>query len=616
MSTQLFLLDGNVPAGYALTPSQAVMGSFVAATRGNVHAAGGFVVAVVVESGVESGYDRQSVVGVTAGAMPTAFFGAGAASGLVLSSSGQVVRGKQGRNCGAVDANGNGIFIAPLIETGSVRRYIHGADRGMIPDDTSDAARKNNRQVVQSLIDDSNLGSAEQNGLIEGIIPGGIFYFDTGILDVATGIKAALTFRRRSVLRGEALGTILRFPSGCVAIRAQVNNVGDVKGTSDHALLADMRLESVSPSPALNDRVDSGGAFQNRNDHGVVISSGFFRCENVHVNNFGGTGFLIDAPNVGTDSQNANAFGLRDCTSGQNGGKGFWVRDGNNNNASLFDNCSAEFNAQGDWAEQSFFGNTLVACASQGDGPAKIYIGDPAGSPAFDTVVGLYSEGPELPFVNQPAVMLGGTAARMALRNPYNQGLIISGEGCRNLRSRLFKHKTAPYAENETVSVGTRRRPSTIGTLATVGPANGREYICISITTGVCGPEPSEYVATVSGGDPDPGGLNSVPGLVGATFTSGGATWQEAGPIRFEEEAVAFVDYPSGETGFFFGLAKTSEDISDNDILGWFPGVHISGVGAGWWAKSYSLDSGQIIAMAISTTANAESHAHTGRGVC
>ena len=100
-------------------------------------------------------------------------------------------------------------------------------------------------------------------------------------------------------------------------------------------------------------------------------------------------------------------------------------------------------------------------------GPNKIVIGDVGGGSAHTTVVGLYNEGPELAQVNAPAIMIGGTAALSALRNPESTGLILSGFGGRNIRSVLYTHSIAPYREGEALTLSALRRPST-PTLANV----------------------------------------------------------------------------------------------------------------------------------------------------
>lgn len=471
----------------------------------------------------------------------------------------------------------------------------------LIPNDTSNPTRTANRIALQAAID--NAADTSFNGKIGVLVPYGIYYFDAGVLDSKLDLNVVLWMRRRIHLYGESpLGTILRFPAGCVKLVVQYNSTVDIAGDAQYGKISDMRLESVSTTPTLNTNIATYDAVED--DHGILITCGGIHIERVQVGNMGGTGFLIDAANIdGYDVLNANNVSLANCISEQNGGKGFWVRNGDNNQGGIFHNCHGVFNAHGDWAEQSFLGNTIIAGASQSDkGPNKLVLGDPGGSTAHTVAIGMYNEGDDRPFVHPPTILIGGNSSLTALQNPYNNGFIMSGGpdgGCRNLFSTLYKHTTLAYTENETVSVGMRRRPSTIE------KANGREYIVTSITSGVCGPEPDPYPSTVGGGDPDP---PNNPSLVGAFFTSGGATFQEVGHIRSSLEARAYLDYPSGSTGIFLGLAKAEDG---TDIQGWVPGDYVSGIGAGWWQYTHAANFSSM-AMSISNARNNEAHNYTG----
>lgn len=595
--------EGAIAIGDALCPSQTQPGKYRLATTANVTAAGGQISGMVVTSG--SG--GTTVTGISAGVFPAGLLSAGSASALIVNAGGQIVRALVGRTVGWANSDGAGFFFLPRLAHAGLRNRLNALDFGLVAGDSSAPVRTANRIAMQAFIDALSSGGGT-DGKITGVVPGGHYYFDAGVADVTLGYNIVLWMRRRAHFEGDQqLGTIFEFPVGCVAIAFQYNSVGDTPGDSQYGEIRHLRIQSVSPSPSFNQRVDSGGAFQNRRDHGILIMCAGVRVDNVQVGNMGGTGCLVDAPNIGGfDVLNANDVSVTNCLFEQNGGKGWWIRDGDNNSASIFQNCHCPFNADGDWAEQSFLGNTVVGGASHSDtGGGKIIVGDPAGATAFSTVIGAYNEGNDKPFVHTPAIMIGGNAAFQALRNPYNDGMIICGGGdggCRNLNSKLFKHTTAPYLAGQTVAVGNRRRPSTTVL------ANGREYICISITSGVCGAEPSEYVRTLGGGDPDPGGPGTNPALVGATFTSGGATWQEAGPIRATEEATAYVDLASGQTGFFFALVKKEDG---NDVQGWTPGDNNGSLGVGWWYYTRAASTNDVC-MAISNARNAEAHAHTG----
>lgn len=178
-----------------------------------------------------------------------------------------------------------------------------------------------------------------------------------------------------------------------------------------------------------------------------------------------------------TQGTNANGWNLEGVYANGNAGHGFYVRN-TDANAGLALQCSANNNGLWGFWDQSFLGNTYVACQADGNQGGGYRNVDPNSRSTF---VGCYAESGQAVRVDFPAVWVGGPRDNDGQYT--GSGSVFSGDTYLN-RSIKFQFKRTgppgPFGDDRTgfVRVGGGNSEGT--TLAFQRPAGdgGGEMIC------------------------------------------------------------------------------------------------------------------------------------------
>jgi hypothetical protein len=461
---------------------------------------------------------------------------------------------------------------------------LNAKNSGLVAGDSSSPVMASNTIIFQALLDD-----VPADGGYSIFIPPGTYYLDN------TGIVVRRTVHLFGSL---AVSTILVFPSGCIAIYFQS---GDVEvqpgkpGDSQFSIMENLTLQGSASSPQYDEVVNPNG------DHGIQLQAGVVTLRHVHVFNFGGDGIRSDA-GVGIPTghnTSSSQSRIENCFCGQNHGWGFNIHDGDNNSAILMTSPLAQSNAAGDINEGSFLGNTYVGGGSHGElGGFKVTA--QGNGTNKSTFLGFYHEGPELSKVDEGSIAVGGGLSSQALYYPDNTGVIISGDGCKNLRSRIYKHCDPEWYSGAAVALNDYVRPS-------LPNANGRRYKAVYIGNAPhhTGPTEPTWPKSFGGGQGGPG--------QGETVVDGDITWKEDGPLATVLDWSAYVDL-----GQHFAFALHDATAPTADYVGFLRTEgQIGGWDPYWWAHAWAGNFADINAQTffISTPDSKTGHAYTGRGI-
>ena len=294
----------------------------------------------------------------------------------------------------------------------------------VMPGDSSPAVRSANRLGLQRAIDDTTLDTFTSWGR-RVWIPQGQYFFDDEIL-----------IRRRIILSGdggwaESGGTTLYFPAGVNGIvvyrKDKIENCEPgaipepIPGVGDWSTIEHLSLQAEGKTTVA---------------HGVVLRARA-RCIAVGVGAFKGDGFNVSAgcgvPNAG-DYTNANNSHFESCRAALCDGWGLNFDMGGDINACTVIQFDASSCLAGGIRMDDFLGNTLIGCHVATDIAGPGYTA--GGTANYDTLVGCYLEGTssgDLAEITFPALVVGGNLA--ASCSPTSTGMIISGNGCRNVYS-------------------------------------------------------------------------------------------------------------------------------------------------------------------------------------
>jgi hypothetical protein len=210
-------------------------------------------------------------------------------------------------------------------------------------------------------------------------------------------LSGTLHITRQMILQGVSgsgwyAGTTLLFDPGVTGIIVDRANTSPDGGQGDWSVIRDI---------AIRARGKAG------TEHGIWLKARAL-IENCYVGGFSGNGIEINASTSYSPKTNANNWEVHNCRIDGNAGHGLHV-EGADANAGRAIGIDSSSNGGWGFYDQSFLGNTYVACHAAGN--ALGGYNSPKAS-ARNVFVGCYTEGGQPPnVINAPSIVVGGMMA-------------------------------------------------------------------------------------------------------------------------------------------------------------------------------------------------------------
>lgn len=204
--------------------------------------------------------------------------------------------------------------------------------------------------------------NTSQNGFYKAsprlLIPAGDYNLGTTTLDIT---HTFIIEGEGQAHNGPALASTLRWANNTTGIRIQAHNTSG-------ASTVDGATHFAGQGFIIRNVALLGGYTNTEGEYHGIHAKARFTAEHVLVSGFPGAGVHIDATSLsgGADEGNANLFRLQNCALIGNR-DGIFTKGGDANAGSIIA-CDFSYNRRWGVNEQSFLGNTYVACHSDGNG--------------------------------------------------------------------------------------------------------------------------------------------------------------------------------------------------------------------------------------------------------